>query len=314
MCEYPGEGVLSPGPESRADRLPPRGVSPGPGIVPRRPERTPRAAARRSLVRATGFDRIWLVERRTLVLTIDVEPDWGVEGWLAVEETVGFLVEQLGATGSGATCFTTGLLARERPGIVRELAQVAEIGSHGLSHRRLDKLPRLEVEGELRLSRDMLQDTVGEVLGVRAPFFATPPDWLDLARETGYRYDASRGFLVPSQGAVPWRDEPLVSVVNGFPVFAVGTMCESIFGALPMSLFYLRSSGPFWKWLLPAEPRLMFLHPHELSETAPIPFGGIKGFLLGRGRGRRARTIFSHILSRYRCISCKQFLLERGQL
>lgn len=243
--------------------------------------------------------------KAVLVVTVDVEPDWGREGWRAIEESIDFLGEELASTDSEATCFVTASLAKERPSVIRTLARFAEIASHGLTHRPFRRLPPEEVQRELSESKRLLEEEAGVVLGVRAPFFSKPVGWLGLVKGAGYRYDASDGFLLPK----PIWKRRVVRDANGVAVFSVGCMMR----VLPMSLFYLRLSGSLWRWLLPREPGVMFLHPHELS-TVPVPFRGAKAWLLGRRSGREAREIFSRILRMYRCVSCRMFLGERSLL
>ncbi len=69
------------------------------------------------------------------------------------------------------------------------------IGSHTLTHRALTFLPRKEVEEELRISKEILEDVIGdEVWAIAYPFNRYNDEVLKLAMESGYSW----GFAGPS--------------------------------------------------------------------------------------------------------------------
>jgi peptidoglycan/xylan/chitin deacetylase (PgdA/CDA1 family) len=94
--------------------------------------------------------------------------------------------------GVGATFFLTRDLSLERPEFVtvtemRELARLAEVGSHGVSHRPLNRIPITEAVGELVDSKAWLEDVLGNpVESLSLPGGFCNPTVLRLARQAGY--------------------------------------------------------------------------------------------------------------------------------
>lgn len=99
-----------------------------------------------------------------------------------------------GENGLPATVFvTTGYLGRPEmltTGTLRELAALpdVEIGSHTVSHRRLDELPQAAIRQELADSRALLEDIVSrEVSTLAYPHGNYDGRVIRIAGETGYR-------------------------------------------------------------------------------------------------------------------------------
>ena len=95
--------------------------------------------------------------------------------------------------GLRATFFITtdyiGMPEMVSPGQIRQLAEIpgVEVGSHTVSHRRLDELPRAEVAVELRDSRARLEDILGRpVTTVAYPHGNYDARVKALARAGGY--------------------------------------------------------------------------------------------------------------------------------
>ena len=128
-----------------------------------------------------------------LLFTVDVEPDWGVSGTRAVREELPRLLDMLDERGIRATFFVSGAMVQPCREVLGRIGPQHELASHGQEHRRMDSLPREAVRRELCDSREAVASLGREVLGVRAPFFATPPWWCEEAAAAGYRYDASAG-------------------------------------------------------------------------------------------------------------------------
>jgi polysaccharide deacetylase family protein (PEP-CTERM system associated) len=126
-----------------------------------------------------------------------------------LEEPVARLLALLDRTGTRATFFTLGAVARSHPKLVRRVAERHEVASHGESHRDLHDLGRHAFEVELRSSRARLQELSGQpVIGFRAPNWSMAgcETWaLPTLLEQGFRYDSS---LVPGRGVLFVRGAP----------------------------------------------------------------------------------------------------------
>jgi polysaccharide deacetylase family protein (PEP-CTERM system associated) len=144
--------------------------------------------------------------RGTVTVSVDVE-DWHqlvtrrMSGTLpscspAVETQTERVLDIFDEAGVKGTFFVLGLVARERPHLVRRIADRGhEIASHGMEHIPLQRLDRDAVRRELRDSRALLSDTIGaDVVGFRAPEFSIVEEniWaLEEVAAAGYRYDSS---------------------------------------------------------------------------------------------------------------------------
>jgi polysaccharide deacetylase family protein (PEP-CTERM system associated) len=120
------------------------------------------------------------------------------------------LLALLARHGARATFFTLGEVAEALPGRVREIAVAGhEVASHGYHHLRAGDLSEQRFGEQLRRSKLLLEDVVGEeVAGYRAPEWSLRYPGnprLHRVAELGFRYDSS---LAPCVGSGR-RDNPL---------------------------------------------------------------------------------------------------------
>lgn len=134
--------------------------------------------------------------------SVDVEPD--CPPYLATErgvtEGLPRLLELLAHEGVRTTCFSTGDVARRHPGAVRDLLAAGhELGAHGDTHARLDRLPADAVAAEIRRCTVTLRE-FASVTSFRAPNLQLPDAALDMLVAEGYRVDSSCARYKPWQG------------------------------------------------------------------------------------------------------------------
>lgn len=143
------------------------------------------------------------------VFTVDVEEYFQVSAfddsvaradWLGLPSRIGrnidLLLELLGRHGMSGTFFVLGWIVERHPDAIRRIAAAGhEVASHGWWHRRVNTLDRDEFRADIRSSKAILEDVIGQpVRGFRAPNFSIAPDmtWaFDILLEEGYRYDSS---------------------------------------------------------------------------------------------------------------------------
>ena len=77
---------------------------------------------------------------RPAALTVDVEPDWGMRGTRAFREIAPKLLSFLEGWGFRATFFVVADLVDASGEVLAAIGERHEIGSHGLTHRRLGRL------------------------------------------------------------------------------------------------------------------------------------------------------------------------------
>lgn len=113
--------------------------------------------------------------------------------------------EEFAARGFQATYFLTREFCRNRPDFlkdleIRRLAELGEVGGHGVTHRPISLLSRVEARRELVESRQWLEDVTGrEIRHMSAPGGYWNRASQRLAREAGYT-------LVGN--SVPWWNRP----------------------------------------------------------------------------------------------------------
>lgn len=92
-----------------------------------------------------------------------------------------------------ATFFVLGWIARQVPGLVREIHDRGhEVASHGDQHHLCTAQSPEEIVKDLEDGRKRLEDIIGDsITGYRAPSFAVNDDILQLIRQTGHLYDSS---------------------------------------------------------------------------------------------------------------------------
>lgn len=146
------------------------------------------------------------------------------------------LLDWLAARDAKATFFVLGSVSEQTPQLIRRIASEGhEIGVHGFSHEYLSQMSPQRFAGELRRTREVLEDVMsGPILGYRAPNLSLGRGdrirlMTDVLVAQGFRYDSSvnRGQL-RRIGCSP-RDNvprlpnglyvvPVTVVGRGFPV------------------------------------------------------------------------------------------------
>lgn len=226
----------------------------------------------------------------TLLLSVDLE-DWhqlirrrlGLTAWdrtgPELERQTDALLGLLDSIDARATFFVLGMVARQRPGLVREIgARGHEIACHGDGHYPVHQQTRDEFADDVRRAVDAIEDCTGaSPRGYRAPAFsiderATP--WaFDVLAEAGFEYDSSQHVSLKLAGRGPIA-EPLgphpLELGSGtwlweLPVAGcqLGAVSVPMGGASYWSLLPERLG----LWLLGRAPQHsgLYLHPHELG-------------------------------------------------
>jgi len=127
-------------------------------------------------------------------LTVDLEQDCPpfLTSYRGIEEGAPALLGLLADEGLPATFFTTGDVARRYPGLARVIVDSGhELGCHGDTHERFDRMERPAAERDLRQASATLR-AHGPVVSFRAPNLAFPDRFLPLLEASGYLVDSSQ--------------------------------------------------------------------------------------------------------------------------
>lgn len=172
-----------------------------------------------------------------------------------VDEALNPIIEVLERHKVKATFFTIGVLAKLRPKAVEAIVEAGhELGSHGLDHKRLDRMPLKEavenVKGSLKLLREYY-----DVVSFRAPNLKLPGNLLPQLASQGVLVDSSVAKYKPPIYSDPTLEYGILRIPVSYP---------SSLLRLPWSILGRLVAGDGDKVIL--------LHPWELLEIkAPRP-------------------------------------------
>ncbi|MBZ0114260.1 MAG: polysaccharide deacetylase family protein [Thermoanaerobaculia bacterium] len=228
--------------------------------------------------------------------------------WLLPE-----VLELFAQTGSRATFFTLGEVARQVPQRIREIHDAGhEVASHGFHHLRVGEYDTTEFRQDVTEAKELLEDTVGaEVAGYRSPEWSIrryDNPKLRVLAEVGYHYDSSlapyalagsvRNPRDPCRFHWPAGDTGEASLVEIPPLAYGGPLRIPAAGwtgrLLPGRWIADRAEAALKGGRCP----VMVVHPWELSELpTPGRLTGIAGFVHEAGRSGYRRK-FVEILRR----------------
>lgn len=202
-------------------------------------------------------------------------------------------------TGVKATFFVLGLLAEQRPHLVKAIAvRGHEIASHSLRHRLVHSMSTADFVEDLADSKKLLEDLSGTpVVGFRAPEFSVQrldhPCFAALC-EAGFQYDSSV-FPVPSMryGIVDAPHAPFTIST------AAGDLVELPLATTELARWRIPIAGGSHFRILPTsfiasaaqraddrdESLIFYFHPYEFSRKLLYLTGGL----------RRNRPILKHL-------------------
>ena len=233
------------------------------------------------------------------ILTVDVEEWFHVCGhraysdpdtWAGREKRVHVGVERILAlldeSGSAATFFVLGCIARQNPALVRRIADAGhEIACHGDRHRRVFEMTLEEFREDLQKSRDSLQEIVGRpVTSFRAPEWsrksAANHAFAVLAEE-GFTLDSSL-TTAPPVGEPSNPERPATLETASGPILEVPPLMGTFFGfraiwgggVCARLTRESRVSAAIERALADGVPPVLSAHPWEFDDVHP-PMPGL---------------------------------------
>lgn len=288
-----------------------------------------------SLVESTDTDMT-----PATVLSFDVEEHYRIEAAANVscpeegkheyarrmERSTSELLQILAETGTRATFFIVGEIAKSHPKLIREIHNLGhEVASHSWDHRRVHQFNPQSFREDLLKSKHALEDVSGQkVIGFRAPTFSIVQQtaWaLDVLRECGFEYDSSifpirhDRYGIPTAPRVPFLAVSQKGSILELPPVTLRTMGVNfpVGGGGYFRLFpppVIRAGIEQALRLQPAVAMLYF-HPWEFDADQPkLPLGKVSKFrtyvgirsstsrlrsLLKRGGFRTAKEVASEL-------------------
>lgn len=230
------------------------------------------------------------------VLTIDVEDYFHVSGFeelaprrewdqfeCRVEANTYRLLELLADCDVRATFFVLGWVADRYPKLVRGIHdQGHEIASHSYWHRLIYTMTPDEFRGDLRQSRDVLEDVIGEpITAFRAPSFSIVERsrWaLEILAEEGFQVDSSVFPIHHDRYGIPDAQPRLHQIETAagdlweFPPSVVRLARTNIpvSGGGYFRLFPYRWTAHWLRRINAAgQPFIFYLHPWEIDPQQP---------------------------------------------
>jgi polysaccharide deacetylase family protein (PEP-CTERM system associated) len=240
------------------------------------------------------------------IFSIDVE-DWyhildvpsapALSEWDAlparVEANFLRMLDLLAETGSRATCFFIGHIAKRFPNLVREAkTRGHEIASHSYTHQLVYTMTPAEFLEDASRSRKVLEDiSGGPVQGFRASGFSVTegtPWFFEKLVEAGYAYDSStfpasrgHGGLRSGQLEPHGRATPSGKLVE-FPVTVAEILGKRLcfFGGGYLRLFPYPLVKRMSRAVLDSgRPVIFYVHPREIDPGHPrLPMSASRRF------------------------------------
>jgi len=227
-----------------------------------------------------------------------------------------------------ATFFVLGWTGHKYPHLVRDIHRSGhEIGSHSYWHRLVYDLSPEEFLADLRLSRDVLQNAIGEpVTAYRAPSFSITKRslWaLEILAEEGFRVDSSVFPIYHDRYGIPGAEPRLHRIATRrgalweFPaaVVRLAGMNVPVGGGGYFRLYPLRWSIYCLKRInrVAREPFVFFVHPWEIDPEQPrIPAASRKSRLRHYVNLKKNEKKLGELLEAFRFGPLGDVVAQRG--
>lgn len=204
-----------------------------------------------------------------------------------VEENVDRYLELFAQNDVKATFFVLGFVVEQHPEMIKKIAREGhEIASHGYAHQLVYKQTPKEFEADVRKSKILLEDTVGqEVIGYRAPSWSITENslWgLEILEKLGFKYNSAifptKNFLYGIPYAPRFPHDARIYGMENLKIITAPPGTRAI-GNINVPF----SGGAYFR-LLPAwmiknftdyvnnnekEPVIFYLHPREIDSKQP---------------------------------------------
>lgn len=193
---------------------------------------------------------------KNITITVDVEEDCPpmLTSTRGMEEGLPKLLDLFKKEGVKATFFVTGMMAEQYPNLICRIpGEGHELGCHGYTHARFDRMEEEEARIALKQAGKVLRQFEKRLVSFRAPNLQFPRDYLKFLEEEGFLYDSSIAAYKP-----PFSQ----SKVEG-KIIRIPATITSSFIRLP--------AGFVIPLLKLSESPVIFVHPWEFVDMSGMP-------------------------------------------
>lgn len=193
---------------------------------------------------------------RNITITIDVEEDCPpmLTSTRGMEEGLPKLLDLFEKEGIRATFFVTGMMAEQYPDLISRIPEEGhELGCHGYTHARFDRMETAAARTALQQAGKVLRKFSKSLVSFRAPNLQFPEKYLKLLEEEGFLYDSSLAAYKP-----PFPRSSLEGRIIRIPA-----TITSSFLRLPPQFFLL-----FFRHVTAP---VVFAHPWEFVDMSATP-------------------------------------------
>jgi peptidoglycan-N-acetylglucosamine deacetylase len=193
---------------------------------------------------------------KNITITIDVEEDCPpmLTSTRGMEEGLPKLLDLFKKEEIKATFFVTGIMAEQYPNLIDRISEEGhELGCHGYTHARFDRMGTEEVRIALRQAGKVLRKFSKRLVSFRAPNLRFPAKYLKLLEDEGFLYDSSLAAYKP----------PFSKSIVGDKIVRIPATITSSFLRLPPGLFI-----PLLKHV---KAPVIFVHQWEFVDMSALP-------------------------------------------
>lgn len=193
---------------------------------------------------------------KNITITVDVEEDCPpmLTSTKGMEEGMPKLLELFKKEGVKVTFFVTGMMAEQYPDLIRRIPEEGhELGCHGYTHARFDRMGKEEAKIALNQAGNVLRQFEKHMVSFRAPNLRFPEKYLELLEKEGFRYDSSLAAYKPSLSRSRVESK----------IIRIPATITSSFLRLPPDIFL-----PLLKRITAP---VIFVHPWEFVDMSRMP-------------------------------------------
>jgi peptidoglycan-N-acetylglucosamine deacetylase len=193
---------------------------------------------------------------KNITITVDVEEDCPpmLTSTRGMEEGLPELLDIFKKEKIKATFFVTGMMAKQYPDLIHRIPEEGhELGCHGYTHTRFDRMEKEEAKIALQQAGKVLRQFERNLVSFRAPNLQFPINYLKLLEEEGFLYDSSIAAYKP----------PFFKSKTESKIIRVPATITSSFLRIPPKIFL-----PFIKR---SKAPVIFFHPWEFVDMSDTP-------------------------------------------